>query len=87
MPAFRVGFSGGTLRYLMRKSAIVSVDVINANGSVVTRVPGSLQTAGWHSAGFAGQKTRQVAPCNAVYFVRFTVNGGYQCVKRLLVMQ
>jgi hypothetical protein len=86
-PTFRIGFSGGTLRYLMSKTAIVSVDVINASGRVIMRVPGSLQTAGWHSIGFAGTKTREDAARTAVYFVRFTVNGGYQCVKRLLAVR
>ena len=87
MPAFRVGFLGGTLRYCMSKSATISVDIINANGRVIMRVPGSRQMAGWHSIGLAGMKTREGALCNAVYFVRFTVIGGYQCVKRLLAVR
>jgi hypothetical protein len=51
------------------------------------RVPGSLLTAGWHSIGLTRMKTREDSAHNAVYFVRFTVDGGYQCVKRLLAVR
>ena len=87
VPTFKIGFSGGALRYCMSKPAIVAVDIISANGRVVMRVPGSLLTAGWHSIGLAGMKTGEGAARNAVYFVKFTVNGGYQCVKRLLAVR
>jgi hypothetical protein len=32
-------------------------------------------------------KSGEGAARNAVYFVKFTVNGGYQCVKRLLAVK
>ncbi|HUI92119.1 MAG TPA: DUF4982 domain-containing protein [Chitinivibrionales bacterium] len=86
-PSFRIMYSAGTLRYLMSKAATVSVDIVSASGRVVMRVPAAYQAAGFHSIGFEGMKARRDMAGNTVYFVRFTLDGGYQCVKRVLAVR
>jgi hypothetical protein len=83
VPALKIGVSGSTVRYYISSPAVVAVDLISANGTVVTRVPPAKQSQGWHpiqSAAIAGG-----AKAAGVYFARFSLDCGYQCVKRILV--
>jgi hypothetical protein len=83
VPALKIGVSGSTIRYYISSPAVVAVDLVSANGKLVMRMPAAKQSQGWHpiqSAAVAG-----AAKAAGVYFARFSLDGGYQCVKRILV--
>jgi hypothetical protein len=60
------------------------MEILGANGKVLKSISNSRQAEGWHPVELSGNGN---ANGNGVYFVRFSVNGAFQCVKRILVMQ
>jgi hypothetical protein len=83
-PKIKIGMSGISLRYYLNSPASVSMEILGANGRVLKSISNSRQTEGWHPVNLSGNGN---AKGNGVYLVRFTINGAFQCVKRILVMQ
>ncbi len=87
MPKLAISMTGGMVRYYMTEKAFVSVDILDASGRVVCRVPNAQQQSGWHAiplrAGAAGGN----AMSNGVYLIRCTVNGQDWYVKRVMMMR
>ncbi len=84
MPKLAIALSGGTVRYRVESQAFVSVDIIDASGRIVRRVPNSLQQSGWHSVPLAAGGSDRG---NGVYIVRCVVNGQDTYVKRVMVVR
>jgi hypothetical protein len=84
MSALAIAMVGNAVKYRLEAPAFVSVDVLDASGRIVCRVPNALQQSGWHAvplkAGAAGGIIG-----NGVYLVRCTVNGQDKYVKRMVV--
>jgi hypothetical protein len=84
MPSVRIGVSGSNVRYYLSAPSVVAVDILGANGKVIMRSPAALQAQGWHPvkcAAFSGKS----AGSAGVYFARFTLAGGHQVIKRILI--
>jgi hypothetical protein len=83
----QLGIYGASVRYFISQPAGVTLEILNSNGRVTGSYSSAKQAQGWHAvpleaiAGSAGIRS------NGVYFVRFAINGVFQCVKRILVMQ
>jgi hypothetical protein len=71
------------IRYLLSQDAVVSVDILDANGKVVMRVPASRQSQGWHTVAAIGNKAER---SNGLYFVRCKTAEN-TLVKRVLVLK
>jgi flagellar hook assembly protein FlgD len=63
------------------------VEILNASGRIVRRIPGSKQADGWHSIQLAGVENRSDNAAAGVYFARFSIDGNYQSVKRIFVIR
>jgi hypothetical protein len=76
---FRIKQAGRMVQYYLSGAAKVSVDVVDASGKILVKMPVSLQTQGWHRVfGPAGAVT------NGVYVVRCTIDG-QELVKRVVM--
>jgi beta-galactosidase len=75
---------GATMKYHVGASAFVSVDIVDASGRIVYRVPNALQQSGWHSIPLTAGGINK---SNGVYIVRCTVNGQNKFVKRVMLMR
>jgi hypothetical protein len=83
-PSVRIGVSGSMVRYYLSAPSVVAVDILGANGKVIMRSPAALQAQGWHPvrcAAFSGKSTGSAG----VYFAHFTLAGGHEIVKRILI--
>jgi hypothetical protein len=84
IPELAIAMIGGAVRYHVVAQAFVSVDILDANGRIVYRVPNSPQQSGWHAIPFTtGGNNRS----DGVYIVRCVVNGRDSYVKRVMVMR
>ena len=83
-PKLAINMIGSTVKYHIGASAFVSVDIIDASGRIVARVPNALQQNGWHSVPFAADGMKKNS---GVYVVRCTVNGQDKYVKRVMLMR
>ena len=77
--------AGSTLRYFLSRPANVSLEILGANGRVLKSIARSRQAEGWHPVKLSGADAIGDARGNGVYFVRFTIDGVRQGVKRILV--
>ncbi len=71
--------AGAMLQYYLSGAARVSVDVVDAGGKIVSRVPRSLQTQGWHPV-----LGLTAALADGVYMIRCIVDGN-SIIKRVVV--
>jgi hypothetical protein len=83
-PKLAIIMIGSTVKYHMDASAFVSVDIFDASGRIVARVPNALQQSGWHSVPFAVESVKKNS---GVYMVRCTVNGQDKYIKRVMLMR
>jgi hypothetical protein len=84
MPTLKIGVVGNMLRYFISTPASVSFDILDASGRVLNHIPSSRQINGWHPIQLAGTGTSVDNKGTGVYFVRFTVDGKYLGVKRVV---
>ncbi|HUI92121.1 MAG TPA: DUF4982 domain-containing protein [Chitinivibrionales bacterium] len=82
--SFKAVLMRGGLRYYIARPALVSVQIVSANGKLTRAIPASLQNEGWHPVQLAKSQAGAAFPAG-VYFVRFGVDGVYQPVKRVIV--
>jgi beta-galactosidase len=87
MQAFKIQSTGNTIQYFISRPAAVSVEILNANGRVIHRIPSSVQGAGWHPVSISGDLTAGAVKSNGVYFVRFAVDKKYSGVKRIICVR
>jgi hypothetical protein len=80
-----IGFSGNVIKYFISRPASVSIDIVGANGAAAKRIKNSFQTEGWHAVQLTGSTNTENSLVNGVYFIKFTINGKAQCVKRMIV--
>jgi beta-galactosidase len=80
-----IGSDGATVRYFLAAPSRMSVEVLAANGRVVAQIPTSPQAQGWHTLQLKGAAGDSRG--NGVYFVRCSMEGGYQSVKRVVVVR
>jgi len=79
LPFVKVGVFGSTVRYYLSDPCVAAVDLLAANGKVITHLPASLQARGWHlvkDASLSGA---------GVYFVKVSLGDGRKVVKRVMV--
>jgi hypothetical protein len=76
--------SGGMIKYYISKTSNISVDIMNANGRIVKRIPASKQLAGWHPVSFAQTPDNAVT---GVYFVRLAVDGKSLSAKKVMLVR
>ena len=86
-PALKIVMAGGTLRYLLSRPSRVSVEILDASGRILLRIPESKQAGGWHSIPLSGPGSRSNNAGAGVYFARFSMDGNYQSTKRIFVMR
>jgi|WetSurMetagenome_2_1015567.scaffolds.fasta_scaffold00048_27 beta-galactosidase len=86
MPAVTLMTAGKVLRYYLNTTAVVGLDIINAQGRLVQRIPAVKQTAGWHPIGLIGTLSNRVQGSGVLLF-RFTVDGAALKVKQFAVMK
>jgi hypothetical protein len=84
IPKLAIAMIGSTVKYHMGASAFVSVDIIDASGRIVCRIPNALQGSGWHTVPLTASGINK---SNGVYIVRCTVNGQDKFVKRVMLMR
>jgi hypothetical protein len=85
--ALKIGMAGGTLRYFISRPSFVTVEILNASGRILRRIPESKQADGWHSIQLAGLGNRSDNASAGVYFARFSIDGNYRSVKRIFMMR
>jgi hypothetical protein len=86
-PKIKIGMAGTMVRYFLSRPASVSLEILGANGRVLKSISSSRQAEGWHPIKLSGAETFGDAKGNGVYFLRFTIDGAYQGVKRILVIR
>jgi hypothetical protein len=86
-PKIKIGMAGTMVRYFLSRPASVSLEILGANGRVLKSISSSRQAEGWHPIKLSGVETFGDAKGNGVYFLRFTIDGAYQAVKRILVIR
>ncbi len=79
----QIGIFGNTVKYFISKPASVSIEILDANGRVVNRIPGFRQADGWHPIRLDKRDARAAGVC----FVRLAVDGREMCVKRALFIR
>jgi beta-galactosidase len=82
----KVTVSGGMIKYYISKTSNISVDIMNANGRIVKRIPASKQLAGWHPVSFA-QTPNNAVTGTGVYFVRLNVDGKSLSAKKVMLVR
>jgi len=78
---FNAGFAGGMIKYYMSVPAMASIDILDAGGKILQRIPRSRCGAGWHPIQISGAKG------SGVYLVRISADGASQFVKPVVVMR
>ena len=86
MPSVIIGQFGTAIKYFLTAQANVSFEILNAGGRVVSRVPNSKQSAGWHVLPGRGLNTVETAG-NGVYFVRCAIDGKFVAKKRIVFVR
>jgi hypothetical protein len=84
MSKLDIALVGGTVKYHVAAPAFVSVDILDASGRIVCRVPNALQSGGWHAIPFSAAG---ITRSNGVYIVRCIVNGQDKFAKRIMLMR
>jgi hypothetical protein len=80
-PLLKLGKDGKSIRFLMPVSGLISVDLLDAGGRMLCRVPASRRAAGWHVL------APGLAVANGICFVRFNVNGKAFVAKQVLLLR
>jgi beta-galactosidase len=86
LPAFKMEVQGNILRYFISRTGSVAFDILNAGGRVLKHVPALKCAQGWHQIGL-GAAAMGDTRGNGVYFVRCTVDGTNQGVKRVIMIR
>jgi hypothetical protein len=73
--------TGRALRYFLNVPAMLSFDILNAGGRVVSHIENFKQTEGWHPLSMSNLGG------NGVYFVRCSVVQGKTFEKRVIVLK
>jgi hypothetical protein len=84
MPALTFAAIGPAVKYHINAPSFVSVEILNASGRIVYRVPNALQGGGWHTIPL---EESGINKSNGVYIVRCLVNGQDKFVKRVMLMR
>ncbi|HMD68190.1 MAG TPA: DUF4982 domain-containing protein [Chitinivibrionales bacterium] len=84
LPDVRIMAAGGLVRYFISQASDVSVDILNASGKVVLRIPCSRQLSGWHPVQMTGSAKTMG---EGVYFVKVVVGGQAMAAKRVVVVK
>jgi beta-galactosidase len=87
MPVFRMTAGGGMIRYFVSQDATISTQVLDASGRLVQQTAPAALSRGWHTLMEAAPAAGGDARGNGIYFVRFSVDGGYKCIKRVVLMK
>jgi|WetSurMetagenome_2_1015567.scaffolds.fasta_scaffold00008_8 beta-galactosidase len=80
----RIYTAGRLVKYCLTGISDVAVDLRNAHGQVVSRIPASRQSAGWHSISFSPRQESGIR-ASGVYFVSIIVNGEPCAAKRIVL--
>jgi hypothetical protein len=83
----KLAMSGKVLKYYLNTTAVVGVDIMNAGGRLVQRIPAARQSAGWHPIGSGLAASHNKVQGNGVFLFRFTVDGKVMNVKQFVVMK
>jgi hypothetical protein len=88
MPNFKMEVLGKVLRYFIGRQGFVSFDIMNASGRVMKHIPAAQFTSGWHQITLPGESSALGdTKANAVYFVRCSLDGANQGVKRIAMIR
>jgi hypothetical protein len=80
----RVYTAGHLVKYYLPGISDVAIDILNAHGQVVSRVPASRQPAGWHSISIVPRAEAGIRAAG-VYFVTVAVNGEACPAKKIVL--
>jgi hypothetical protein len=80
--AFKMEVAGKTVRYFLSRPGSVAFDIINASGRVMKHIPALQCTDGWHQIALPG-----ATAIGGVYFVRCSLDGENQGVKRIAMVR
>jgi beta-galactosidase len=86
-PAFAIKTAGSTVRYFISRPAFVGVEILNAGGKIIMRVPGSKCNEGWHPINMGELIENSGGIGNGVCFIRCRVDGQYQPAKRIVYLR
>ena len=87
MPVLDVRACGGIIRYYISRASFVSVDILDANGRTLKRMPNSRIEPGWHPVQMRNSADAADAYSHGVYFVRLAIDGASACVKRVALVR
>jgi hypothetical protein len=82
----KVIVSGSVIKYYISQTSNISVDIMNANGRIIKKIPASKQLAGWHPVSFT-QTPDNAAAGTGVYFIRLAVNGKSLSAKKVMLVR
>jgi hypothetical protein len=83
VPDISAAVANGEIRYFLSKPAYAEIQVLDAQGRVVSSVPRDRVDSGWHRV----QPGAGMTKGNGVYFFRCTVDGGYKYAKRIVMVR
>jgi hypothetical protein len=83
--ALRIATAGGIIRYYISDPADVSVEILDASGKAMVKIPASRQESGWHQVRHATPSGEMMLN-NGVYFVRCGLDG-QSVVKRVVMVR
>ncbi len=86
MPTFDVRATNGVVRYYISNPSFVSVEILDASGRILTRVPSSRTEPGWHPIPMNGSTGNGEFKGSGICFVRLNVGGG-NFVKQVLLVR
>jgi hypothetical protein len=85
MPTFDVRARNGVVRYYISSPSFVSVEILDARGRVLERIPNSRTEAGWHQIAVNGTMGNGETKSEGIWFVRLDMDGGHFVKQVLLV--
>ena len=83
----KLAMAGRVLKYYLNTTAVVGVDIMNANGRLVQRIPVAKQSAGWHPIGLNPAASQNKTQGSGVLLFRFNVDGRVMNVKQFVVIR
>lgn len=77
--------TGGTLRFQLAKATQVSLEILDVQGRIVSKLVDGLQPAGQHSIQWSGEDSEGRAVPGGIYFQRFRAGGVEQSEKLVVI--
>jgi hypothetical protein len=78
---------GGEIRYFIGRQSNVEIQILDAQGRILAGVPRDRAAEGWHRLPLGAAPNTGITKGNGVYFFRCTLDGGYQYVKRIVMVR